>query len=62
MADERRLAVEVALVRNGQRIHGTIDDHAGTVVEFAGWLELMSAFDTVCARAELGPRAADSAE
>lgn len=52
MADELRLALEVALVRDGHTISGTVQDHAGSVVEFAGWLQFMSAFDTICARAQ----------
>ncbi|MGH2919424.1 MAG: hypothetical protein ACRDLS_12640 [Solirubrobacteraceae bacterium] len=59
MADGACLQLDVALECNGDTIRGTVDDHAGTVVEFSGWLELMSAFDTVCARASGVPRDAD---
>ncbi len=52
MADEQRLVLEVALVRDGHMIRGTVADGAGPAVGFDGWLELMSALDTVCARAD----------
>jgi hypothetical protein len=58
MADGACLQLAVALRCDGDTIHGTVDDRAGEVVEFSGWLELMSAFDVVCARAS-GPRALD---
>jgi hypothetical protein len=51
MADRTCLHLDVALECRGDTISGTVDDRAGAVVEFSGWLELMSAFDTVCARA-----------
>lgn len=31
-------------------IHGRLDDGGGIPVEFAGWLELMSALERACAR------------
>jgi hypothetical protein len=43
--------LDVALECTGATIRGVVDDHAGAALEFSGWLELMSAFDTVCARA-----------
>ena len=51
MAEDTRVHLDVALVVGAEPIRGTIADAAGPVVEFEGWLELMSAFDTVCARA-----------
>lgn len=58
MAEAARVHVDVALELRGDTIRGTVDDSAGPVVEFEGWLELMSALDTVCARAGGGPSAA----
>ena len=60
MADELPLALEVALVRDGPTIRGTVQDDTGWVVEFAGWLQFMSAFDTICARARDGAGADDA--
>lgn len=51
MADETCIHLEVALECSDNTIRGVVDDRGGAVVEFSGWLELMSAFDTVCARA-----------
>jgi len=51
MAEGACVRLDVALVRSGDSISGTVDDHAGDVVAFSGWLELMSAFDIVCSRA-----------
>ena len=51
MAEGTCVRLDVALVRSGDSISGTVDDHAGDVVAFSGWLELMSAFDIVCSRA-----------
>ncbi len=51
-----RMAVEVA----ADPIRGSIDDGAGTVVGFAGWLELMSAVESACARAAAEGTAAGS--
>jgi len=50
MAEGTCIRLEVALQCSGDTIGGTIDDHSGQAVQFSGWLELMSAFDTVCAR------------
>jgi len=47
MAEDTRVHVDVALERSGGTICGSLDDGAGPVVEFSGWLELMSALDTV---------------
>ncbi len=35
-------------------IAGSLDDGRGAPIEFAGWLELMSAFETARARAATG--------
>lgn len=51
MAEGTCIRLAVALECKGDTIAGTVDDHAGDVVRFSGWLELMSAFDTMCARA-----------
>jgi len=55
MAEGACLRLDVALACGGDTISGTVDDHAGELVEFSGWLELMSAFDTVCTRASAAP-------
>ena len=55
MADERRVHVDVAIDLATETIQGTLDDGTGPVVGFTGWLELMSAFDTVRARAQTPP-------
>ncbi|CAN5616337.1 hypothetical protein BH20ACT17_BH20ACT17_05880 [soil metagenome] len=60
MADATQLHLDVALELNGDTIQGTIDDRAGPLVEFNGWLELMSAFDIVCARASGAGQRSDS--
>ncbi len=39
------IQLHVALAREGDPIRGTVDDGAGTQIDFTGWLELMSAFD-----------------
>lgn len=41
------IQLHVALARGGDPIRGTLDNGAGTQIDFTGWLELMSAFDTV---------------
>ncbi len=51
MTDEQLLHLEVALERGSEPIHGVLSDGVGTTIEFTGWLELMSAFDTARARA-----------
>ena len=51
MAEGSRIRLAVTLECNRDTIGGTVDDDTGDVVEFSGWLELMSAFDTICARA-----------
>lgn len=43
--------LEVAVERDAEPIRGTLDDGVGAAIEFTGWLELMSAFDTARARA-----------
>lgn len=54
MLENACVRLDVALACSGDTIRGTIDDHAGEVVAFTGWLELMSGFDIVCARASGG--------
>lgn len=49
--DDQQLHFDVAIERNGEQIRGTLADRLGTTLEFTGWLELMSAFDTARARA-----------
>jgi hypothetical protein len=51
VADGPHLHLAVAIEQDGDPIRGTLDDGAGTTIEFTGWLELMSAFDTARARA-----------
>lgn len=50
MADQT-VHLDVALALGGDTIRGTVDDGVGPIVEFTGWLDLMSAFDTTRARA-----------
>ena len=60
MAVGTSVRLEVALQCGGDTISGTIDDHTGQAAQFSGWLELMSAFEALCARADgPPPRAAD---
>ncbi len=56
MAEGTPIRLAVTLECNCDTIGGTVDDHTGDLVEFSGWLELMSAFDTICARAGDRPR------
>ena len=51
MTDEEVLRLEVAVERRSEPIHGVLNDGVGRTIEFTGWLELMSAFDTARARA-----------
>lgn len=51
MPEGPQLHLAVAVEQHGEPIRGTLDDGAGTRIEFTGWLELMSAFDTARARA-----------
>jgi hypothetical protein len=53
VAEERRLHLDVALELADDTIRGTVDDGVGPAVDFTGWLELMWAFDTACARAQV---------
>jgi len=55
MADGACVRLDVALQCSGDSISGTVDDHAGDVLAFSGWLELMSAIDIVCSRAGGAP-------
>ena len=58
---DRRLRVGVELELGDDTIRGSLDDGSGSPVAFTGWLELMAAFDSACARAattEGGPQAA----
>ena len=52
MADDTLVHLDVELERRADQIRGTVDDGTGHVLEFSGWLELMSAFDTAFARAD----------
>jgi len=55
VADARvALRVDVALELGADPIRGTVCDGTGPAREFAGWLELMSAFDGVRAPAAVG--------
>lgn len=51
MAEDTCVRLEVALRCGGNTISGTVDDHSDQTLQFSGWLELMSALDTVRARA-----------
>jgi hypothetical protein len=42
---------QIAMDRDIDPIHGTLEDGVGTAIEFTGWLELMAALDTVRERA-----------
>jgi hypothetical protein len=61
MAETRLVHVDVALELGGEAIRGTIDDATRAPVAFSGWLELMSAFDIVCARAAAAAPGAEPA-
>lgn len=50
MTSDPHLHLRVAVERDGEPIRGTLHDGDCTTIPFAGWLELMSAFDTVRAR------------
>ena len=50
------LHLDVELVLGDGTIRGTVDDGRGPALRFTGWLELMSAFDTLQARASSGGR------
>lgn len=46
-----RMLFQLAMSRDIDPIHGTLEDGVATAIEFTGWLELMAAVDTVRARA-----------
>ncbi|MDQ3678371.1 MAG: hypothetical protein M3401_16495 [Actinomycetota bacterium] len=50
MADDH-VRLEVAVEQDSEPIRGTLHDGFGTTIQFTGWLELMSAFDTARATA-----------
>lgn len=50
MPDDEDVQLRVT-IGNDEPIHGTIEDGAGTIIEFTGWLELISALDSACAQA-----------
>ena len=56
MAEGPYVRLEIALSCGGDTITGTVDDHANQALQFRGWLELMSALDTVCAQASGPPQ------
>lgn len=47
LTDDSRIHLDVAIQPGAGTIRGTIADGADLVLEFTGWLELMSAFETV---------------
>jgi len=51
-----QIHLHVDIERDQEPITGTITDAAGAALEFAGWMELMSAFDTARDRARDTPR------
>lgn len=51
MAEGTCIRLEVVLRCGGDTISGTVDDHSTEALQFSGWLEFMSALDTVRARA-----------
>jgi len=51
MADRALLHLDVQLELGAETIHGTLSDSDHPLINFTGWLELMSAFDTATARA-----------
>jgi glutathione S-transferase len=53
VAEARTLRLGVALQLDADPIRGTVSDATGSAREFAGWLELMAAFDAARARADL---------
>jgi len=50
-----RIHLRVDIERDQEPITGTLTDTAGAAFEFAGWMELMSAFDTARDRARDTP-------
>lgn len=53
------MTIEVEVDRDGDRPQGRISDDTGTTREFAGWLGLMAALDTLISSVA---RATDPAE
>ena len=50
MRSAPHLLLQVAVERDSEPIRGTLHHGDCTTIAFTGWLELMSAFDTVRAR------------
>ena len=50
MAEGACVHLEVALEWGSDTIRGTVDNHSGSPMPFSGWLEFMSALETVRAR------------
>jgi hypothetical protein len=50
MTSAPHLHLQVAVERDSEPIRGTLHHGDCTTIAFTGWLELMSAFDTVRAR------------
>jgi hypothetical protein len=55
MTSSGYVRVVVDLDVGSDTIRGSLDDGAGPPIEFTGWLELMSGFETVRERAGAGP-------
>jgi hypothetical protein len=49
--DAQTLRLTVDLEIASEPIRGSVDDGTGSVIDFAGWLELMSAFERATAKA-----------
>ena len=49
--DAHTLRLTVDLDIASEPIRGSVDDGTGSVIDFAGWLELMSAFERAAAKA-----------
>ena len=58
--DAARIHFDVAVDHDSEPISGMLDDGV-TTIEFTGWLELMSAFDTARARATSAENASGDA-
>ncbi|MDQ3723622.1 MAG: hypothetical protein M3376_11315 [Actinomycetota bacterium] len=51
MDDDDRVHLDVAFELDGDAIRGTVADGLAPAREFAGWLELLSAFETARSKA-----------
>jgi len=60
-AEQQPVRMTVELESAEDPLQGSLDDGRGPPIEFAGWLELMSALDKARERAAADSRAAEEA-